>query len=332
MNDVVLLSKYLSYILQRMNPKEFENKAIIDETNEKLTMLELQLTETNARAVLNALAAILAYPPHFWKDKKDYLTKVLKEFIEIGTVQTYLEVLNSLPAKFVRNDSDLYNPILKELTNSFTQFKKKFSTSDIVNVLERMAEFSYKNAQIYNLLFVEIAKHFNGFKKEEYFDIISAFTKMNIRQSDLYDKILTKVESFPFGFINNLKFILLNLIKVGHSSKETSDIILKIFNKLNPTRTQDILPFICYVPILQLPHQAAIDFLEKHINSLESKEIQFSLYHLLNLYNYLRYSHKDRPHLAEKIKSLVSGFEKEHKNFQTETEGKLKVKKLVMIS
>ena len=318
----------MSYILQRSSPQELDKK-LVDEAHEILELLQRQLTESNARTVLTSLAAILAFPPQFWKGKREYLTKVMKEFIGIGNPPLYMDLLNALPSRFVKSEPDQYLPFLKEITNNYSQFKKKLSTSEIVTVLERMTDFNYKNVAIYNLLLADIAKFFNGFRKEEYFDMISAFTKISIKQGDLFDKILTKVESQPKSFSNNMKFILLNLLKVGHNSQQAKTIIPNIFAKYNPTRTHDILPFICYLPVLQLNPEEEIALFAKYINALEPKEIHFSVPPLINLYDFLRFTYKDKPYLAEKIKSLVSNFEKEYKDFHSDSETKARIKRMV---
>jgi len=329
MNDAILLSKYLSYILQRLPPKDELYKTLTEEAQEKIDLLQKQLTETNSRTVLTSLAAILAFPPQFWKNKREYLTKVMKEFIGIGNAQLYIELLNALPSRSVKFEQDLYIPFLKEFTSNYSHFKKKFSTSDIVTILERMTDFNYKNIVIYNLLLGDIGKHFGFFRREEYFDMITAFTKIGIKQGDLFDKILAKVDSQPKGYSNNLRYILLNLFKVGHNSQQAKAIIPRLFTKRSPTKTQEILPFLVYLPVLELHPKEELALFEKYTNLLEPKEIHFQLSPFMNLYDYLRFAYKDRPELAEKLKSIFPDFDNEYKNAQSTSDSKLKIKKLV---
>lgn len=307
-----------------------ENKATIKDANEKIEVLMKQLSETNAKTVLSALAAILAFPPQYWKQHKDYIYKITKEFIGLGFPEFYLDLISSLPPKYVKKNIDLYLPILKEITTHYEGFRKKLSIAQVLKILKRFSNFNYRNPAIFNLILTDIARFFNNMRNEDLFEVVNAFAMRHIKQVDLFDRILGKVIHYPFGFAPNLKFLILSFFRVGFDSQMAKNNILQIFAKLQPTKVTDILAFICYVPVVNLPREAEAKFLEENIKSIKVQERPFAIKNLLYTYEFLKHCYRDKPELAEKIKGFITDFEAAHSEHLAERNAMKKVKNMVI--
>jgi len=325
-DDVFLVSKILSYILQR-TPKSAieENKADI---NKNLEVLIQNLNETGARTVLNSLATILAFPPEIIEPHRDLIIKSIKSFLNFGNQQLYSAVLNALVPRYVKSNYDFYVPIIRELITNYNNFNKRMNPGDIVRTLYKFSEFNTRNPTIYNHILTDVGRIFNVFKNDELADIVVAFTRIKIKQTDLFDKILSKIAAHPANFAQNIRYIIKGFFHVGFNSPQAKASIVDIFNKLGKSPING-LAFAQYLTILNLENE--VELLQTVLNEESKISIikSFNIGELFALIEYLNIVHKDQPQLAEAVRKVIPNYEEISAKGKRETQTIVKAKKLI---
>lgn len=217
--DIALRSKLLAYILRKTPISDYSKDDIVAEVNDKLEVLHKSLNDTNARHVLSTLSLILAFPPQFLSGQKDLYVKALKEFTSFGNHQTYLGIILSLPADKVRNNFEFYNHILKELINNYTNYNKRLSPSDIIKILKKFSDCNSRSSTMYNYILADLGRVFNFLKPEDHAEIVTSFSRIGIKQSDLFDKIVAKIVAHLNQYYNSLPQIFAAFFKIGYDTQ-----------------------------------------------------------------------------------------------------------------
>jgi len=325
-SDIYLVSKVFAYIVQRSPASDLEKPEIKAEINNKLEALQKNLSETGARTVLTSLAHILAFPPEFLEPNRELYVKSIKSFLNFGNSHLYMNIIHSLYPNYVRNSYDFYVPIIRELITNYNNFNKRLNPSELVNILTKFSECNTRNPTIYNHILSDIGRLFNALKNDELSDVVVAFTKIRIKQTDLFDKILSKIVSYPTNFATNIKFIFSSFFKVGFNSPQAKASIAEIYKKSGKS-SATALAFANYISILNIENEA--ELFEEVLANLTPEFSQRYKHDLFNLEEYLRIVHKDKPHFAETVKNLIPEYEELKAKISTESKTLSKAKKLI---
>ena len=315
-----------SYLLQKSDPSILEKEETVNEINEKLELLQKNLSETGARTVLSALALSLTFPPQFLEPNKELYVKAAKSFISFGNAQLYLNLINSIPPQYVRKNYEFYLPIIRELITNYNSFNKRMNGSDINTVITKFSSFNTRNPTIYNYILYDIGRVFNNLRSDELVNVVNAFSKVHIKQTDLFDKILVKVGNNPGNFARNFRNLVQSLYAVGFNSQQAKITIPEVFNKLRISHSATVLFYLSYIPILNLENEAEI--IETLIPKVTGNP-NFPKRTGVLLYEYLRVAYRNKPELAEVVKPIISDFDSTYRSTFEHSNSLLKARNLV---
>jgi hypothetical protein len=306
-SDIHVLSKIYAYILSRSPRATREGEEAAADVNKKLETLHQGLNETGARTVLVTLASILSFPPEYLEANKDLYVKSIKSFLNFGNQPLYSNILNAIKPSYVQHHYDFYAPIIRELIVNYNNFNRRMSPPEIVRTLKQFAEFNTRNPTIYNHILADIGRIFNGLKNDELADVVSSFARIKVKQTDLFDKILSKIANHPHSFSGSIKEICSGFYRVGFNSPQAKACIGDIIEKIsNPSNALEIA---YYLSILNVENEA--ELFEKLLTQLKADKLnkKFSKNGLVALEEYLRIVHKNKPQLAEAVRNILPEFE-----------------------
>jgi hypothetical protein len=309
--DVHVSSKVLAYILNRTPRSQKEGDEIRADVNKKLETLHQGLNETGARTVLVTLASILSFPPEFLESNKDLYIKSIKSFLNFGNQSLYSNILNAIRPAYAQRNYDFYAPIIRELIVNYNNFNRRMSPPEIVRTLSQFSEFNTKNPTIYNHILADIGRIFNTLRNDELAEVVASFARIRVKQTDLFDKILSKIANHPHSFTGSVKEIAGGFYRVGFNSPQAKAVIAEIIDKIsNPA---NVLELAYYLSILNVENEAQL--FEKLLSQVNAEKLlknkRISKNALLGLEEYLRIVHKDKPELAETVRKVLPDFEQD---------------------
>eukprot|EP01017_Pseudomicrothorax_dubius_P007284 TRINITY_DN1223_c0_g1_i10.p1 TRINITY_DN1223_c0_g1~~TRINITY_DN1223_c0_g1_i10.p1 ORF type:complete len:389 (-),score=139.10 TRINITY_DN1223_c0_g1_i10:97-1227(-) len=223
-------------------------------------------------------------------------------------------------------DLDFFVPFVKEITNHYQHYNKRFSIADVMTILRKVTSIRLRSPFVYNQILGDIGRLFNSIRMDERQDIIEAFVRIRIKQTDLFDKLLVKV----FQEVQQRRGKLLSLIRalyqIGYDSEEVKRAVPQLLERLDSRRSFELLEVLRFVPILQLSNEAELLSRLEEVNiepqNLGIEYTQFG--------EYLRLVYRDNQKLYEKVKSFHTNYDENLAKISSQSETKPFVKETLV--
>lgn len=273
LNDIYLKSKIWSYLVSREN---FEFQSLPETLQESAKILEVHnksIREGTSFKVVSALQAVLSYPlKHISSDLEFYL-KTVKEFLPQINSQQYLGLILALNPKYVKPDYQSYQPIIRELINSYPNFNKKLQFNDLVRILQKFTQINCKHPNIYNSILSDIGNNFLTMSAEERIICLESFAQMKIKQVDFFQKNIESIAQNFQLYRRYLPNILNSLYQVGYDNQESSKDILKIAEEIiHDKDINETFNLVKYLLVLKPENER--ELLDLYLGKLTDQDIK----------------------------------------------------------
>lgn len=303
-----------------------QNLDKIDQTTlskfEKFYLMKKEnLSNPNANIIINSLSTIISLPNEVISHDIDLIIKTLKDYLSQCSIHTFINFVRYLTPKYFIQNNESYKVIFKEVINAFVNFGPRMSIFDSLDCLKTFSLMRAKNPQIYNIIIENIGRNFNLLHSDDFENIVSSFSKTRMKQVDLIDKVLQKVQERNPGQMNfQIPYLCSDLFNFGYDSAYVKSEFLNFFGGLeiikNNSNLSFLINFSLYTSILNLPNEDLIlgVAVEKLIALLESKTRRkiFFNRNLSLLLNYLKFVKKNKPEWSENLtQSLKKSWENE---------------------
>ncbi|CAD8077735.1 unnamed protein product [Paramecium sonneborni] len=171
--------------------------------------------------------------------------------------------------------------ILKELSHQFAQFSAKLGLIKIIKIIEKFQKYHITNQTIYNALLEQYGIQFNSTFNEMRIQVLILLTSAKLKQVDVFQKTLEKINRFPQIYKSYFNEVLESLIQLGINETQIVELIKSMTDKQNLSH-QTTLKLIHYYIMSDQP----IEEIEKLVDSLENVKIKennriFLIYEIL---------------------------------------------------
>ena len=291
-----------------------EQAALIAEAKIMIEDLEGKLQDVDAKIVLNSLAQLLSFPHDLIVHNKDMYLTAMKDQLSFGNSNLFMEIINSIPDPEVTNNRYFYVPFIRELSDYYANFSRRLRVVEICTCLDKFTRFKLPRSHVYNSILGDIARNFNVMRNEDFVKVTTSFARMNLKQTDLFDKILLKVSQNFGAFIPFWTSLVLNLFRVNYDSNLYKEKITgwAEYNRVSPA----ILIFLART-ILAIEPENEEELLTKIFKNLAEKDLtEVKLtsnmenldVSMMKAYHILARQYPDRG-WAEVIKAQMTDFE-----------------------
>lgn len=301
------------------NSKKELDESTLQMLQSQYQTVKEKMSSPNVRVIISNLSILLSFPSIIIKQDQQFLLKTLSDYVLQGTPHHYLDLLRGLTLTNFHKERIVLNPFLKELTHNFASFGQRMAVPEILESLRLFSKAGIKNTTVFNFIIENIGKYFASLKNEELSSILRDFSSLNLKQVDLFDKILEKLTEKSRTFFNPQNILLINsLYKVGYDSNYAKSLFLKNYQDLRSNNGQFYSSLLSYVGILSLPEEIEIlnnitQKLKNSISSLKNKEnLRFlSTKNLRVALTFLKFVHKKNPELLSEILSALEAADSE---------------------
>lgn len=287
-----------------------ENEELMEEAKQKIEEYEYKLTNIDSKVVLNSLAFLMAQDMVLIKDNFESYLNTLKEHLSFGNAVIYMELVDALPIDKIKKNVDIYVPFIRELADYYSNFSKRLKTLEILRCLEKFSKIRFTRPSLYNAILNDVGRNFNNFRMEDHSRVLGGFTKLGLKQTDLFDKITLKISN---NFDNSIPFLgklVSDFFRVNYDSnlyrEHITDLCRRarfsIFNSLVLVRT-----------VISLEMENEAEILEKLFEGIDIERGFKTQNYLLNesLYTVhliLKNEYPDKD-WAEKIKQSMKDYD-----------------------
>lgn len=247
-------------------PGALEDPVLCAEVNEKIQDYESKLQNIDSKIVLHSLAYLLAQDISFTRDNLDTYLTTLKDHLSFGNANIYMELVDALPARAIQKNVRLYLPFIREMAEYYSNFSKRMKNQEILRCLEKFADIRFTKPALYNSLLTDLGRNFNNYRIEDFARIFSAFAKLGLKQTDLFDKITLRLKR---SYENSAPFmarIISDLFKVNYDSNLYREHVSELTMKLKFSTFQSLV-WIRTVISLELENESEI--LEKLFGEID---------------------------------------------------------------
>jgi hypothetical protein len=247
-----------------------EQAALIAEAKIMIEDLEGKLQDVDAKIVLNSLAQLLSFPHDLIVHNKDLYLTAMKDQLSFGNTNLFMEIINSIPDPEVTKNRYFYVPFIRELSDYYANFSRRLRVTEICTCLDKFTRYKLPRSHVYNSILGDIARNFNVMRNEDFVKVTSSFARMNLKQTDLFDKILLKVSQNFGAFIPFWTSLVLNLFRVNYDSNLYKEKITGWcdYNRVSPA----ILIFMART-ILAIEPENEEELLTKIFTNLAAKDL-----------------------------------------------------------
>lgn len=247
-----------------------EQEALVEEAKLMIEDLEGKLQDVDAKLVLNSLAQLLSFPHELISHNKDLYLTAMKDQLSFGNSNLYMEIINSIPESEMHKNRSFYVPFIRELSDYYANFSRRLRVVEICGCLEKFTKFKLPRSHVYNSILGDIARNFNVMRNEDFVKVTASFARMNLKQTDLFDKILTKVSQNFGAFMPFWVSLVINLFRVNYDSNLYKE---KINEWVDYNRVGAPIQLFLVRTILAMEPENEEELLTKVFNNLAERDL-----------------------------------------------------------
>lgn len=129
-----------------------------------------------------------------------------------------MDLILSIPDKHQFEDPSFYQPFVREFANHYHNFSKRLKVDEICNCLHKFSKWRYPKSSLYNSILADIAYHFNTMRHEDHIRVIRSFANIQLKQTDLFDRVLLRVNRNMVSFTPYFNSLINHLYNVNYDS------------------------------------------------------------------------------------------------------------------
>jgi hypothetical protein len=306
-----ITAKSLAYVLL-ISPEHSDE--LLESAKDCLRKFDSRLKPgDSSRQILTNLSHIMRFPPRLLEAKKEFYLSHLRESIKDANHDAYTNIFESIPAQYLTDHTPFYEPFMNELLQNYSYASNRILPGQIMNVLNKISLYGKIDNVSYNLIMVDIEKWFNSFKPEQYHQIIKYLVRLRLRETNLFDKIVHKIESSPLNYVSKIGEIIFDFFVIVHNTEATKNFVTGALLRDN-IRNSSMIPLACYIAMANLKNEK--ELLEILFSKLKESNVQLTaLKRAFFVYDFVRFVYKEKTEWIQILKDLSPDFESEYKNY-----------------
>lgn len=205
-----------------------ENSEFFEDAQALVKDLLEEIQSIDSGKALMSLQKLLQFPSVLTQDYKEEILQVLRDQITFATPFQYANLVLAINTNEVLDNRKFYYPILGVLANNFSVSGKRLPPFEVLKVFQAFSSTYIKNFDLYNQIMEKLESSSNSLSAPQLADMMRCIGDVRIVNHSVVDRVLQRLPTRLS--MHQADFLIKSLNKMGYRSSELTKQFDRLFN------------------------------------------------------------------------------------------------------